>query len=68
MQHGIDPIIPVKLEILPKLLLTRRRHRLPHIRKHAKVRRIFLVVLPSLEHTGAHQAGIPPVHVTTDDI
>lgn len=68
MRHGVKLLIELKLEILTQLLPHRRLHRLQHINEHAKARGVILVVLAALEHTGAHQARVPPIHVPADDV
>lgn len=64
----VHTLVEVHLEVSTQLLPERRLDSLQHVGEDTEVGRVVLVVVTALEHTGAHQTGVPAVHVSTDDV
>lgn len=56
-------IRPLELEILSELLLHRSGHSLEDVFEDAKVGRVVLVIVTTLEDTGADKACVPSIKV-----
>ena len=59
---------PLELEVVTKLLADDALDDLEDVGEDAEAGGVLLVVVATLEHTGADQAGVPAVHVATDDV
>lgn len=66
--QGVHALIKVHFEVLAQLLAQRGLDGLEHVGEDTKVGGVVLVIVAALEHTSAHQTGVPAIHVSTDDI
>jgi hypothetical protein len=66
--NRVQRLIELKLEVLSKFLLDRSLDRRKDVDKDTEVRGVLLIVVAALEHTGAHKARVPAVHVSTDNV
>lgn len=66
--QGVDALVEAHLEVLAELLAQGGLDGLEDVGEDAKVGRVVLVVVAALEDTGAHQTGVPAVHVAADDV
>lgn len=64
----VHALVEVHLEVLAQLLAQGRLDGLEDVGEDAEVGGVVLVVVAALEHTGAHQAGVPAVHVAADNV
>lgn len=68
VEDGVDLLVKEHLEIVAELSTQRLLDGLENVGEDAKVGRVVLVVVTALEDTGADKAGVPAVHVSTDDV
>jgi hypothetical protein len=68
VKNRVDLLVELKVEVLTELLLHRSLHSLENVHEHTEASGVLLVVLAALEHTSADKAGVPAVHVSTDDV
>lgn len=69
LQKGIDMLVlPLELEVLAKFFRDGSLHSFQNVCKNTKVCRVVLVILTTLEDAGSDEAGVPSVHVATNDI
>ena len=64
----VDGLVELKLELLADLLADGSLDSLEDVLEDAERSGVVLVVVTTLEDTGADKAGVPAVHVTTDDV
>lgn len=68
-EDGVDALVaPLELELLAELLAHGGLDGVEDLGEDTEGGGVVLVVVTTLEHTGADQAGVPAVHVTTDDV
>lgn len=68
VKNGVDLLVKEHLEIIAELGTEGLLDSLENVGEDAKVGRVVLIVVAALEDTGADKAGVPAIHVTTDDV
>ena len=68
MSDRVDLRVPLELEVLAEFLADGSPDGLEDGREDTEAGGVVGVVVSTLEHTGADEASVPAVHVTTDDI
>lgn len=68
VEDRVDSLVKLHLEVVTKLLAQSLLDSLEDVGEDTKVGRVLLIVVATLEDTSADQAGVPAVHVTTDDV
>ncbi|KAI6748520.1 hypothetical protein HG530_015556 [Fusarium avenaceum] len=68
VQDGVHLLVEEALEVVAELGTESLLDSLENVGEDAEVGGVVLVVVAALEDTGANKAGVPAVHVSTDDV